>query len=456
MMSLAAAAPKLNAQVIGNDVTFTRVTTDSRNLRAGDLFVALRGERFDGHDFVGDVFAAGAAAAMVEQDYGARPGPLLVVANTRLGLGHLAQAWRKDLELKVVAITGSNGKTTVKEMVAAILRAHCVQQGGTAMQVLATEGNLNNDIGVPLTLLRLSTAHRYAVIEMGMNHPGEIAYLAKLAQPDAALVNNVQRAHLGMFANIDAVADAKAEIFTGLRWDGVAVINADDPHAGLMRVRAAGMECLEFGLEKPAPISASFTLMEYGSRIELRTPRGTAQVQLPLPGRHNVCNALAATAAATALHIELPPIVAGLQAVQSVKGRLVRKRGVNGSVVIDDTYNANPDSAAAALQVLAQLSGEKIFVLGDMGEVGAGGAEMHAEIGALARSSGINRLYALGELSRQAAAMFGDGAETFDQVEQLLSALRPRLQAGSNVLVKGSRFMRMERVVEAIVESEVK
>lgn len=450
MMALSDAATTLNASVTGADVSFTGVSTDTRTLAPGDLFVALRGERFDAHDFVPEALARGACAAMVRSDFSLARGdaPLLRVADTRIGLGQLAAAWRKRWRGKLVAITGSNGKTTVKEMVASILRA-----GAGENAVLATQGNLNNDIGVPLTLLKLRANHRYAVIEMGMNHAGELEYLSRMAAPDVALVNNVQRAHLGMFADIGAVARAKAEIFVGLpRGAGVAVINADDQHAALLRTLTQDYECLEFGLEKPAPIRASYTLHVNGSEMAVTTPKGAFQIRLPLPGLHNVRNALAATAVAFAVRQELNSIAAGLERVASVKGRLVRKAATNGATLIDDTYNANPDSAAAAIAVLAAAPGERILVLGDMGEIGADAAELHAEVGARARAAGIEHLFTLGELSRSASAAFGGHGAHYTELTALTSALRAMLRPEVTVLVKGSRFMAMERVVEALAE----
>ncbi len=452
MMNLHEAASAIGAQVLGADAAFTSVSTDTRSIVPGALFVALKGERFDGHAFLPQAIAAGAVAAMVQREAvpQASVAPLLIVEDTRLGLGALAAYWRKRSNAGVVAVTGSNGKTTVKEMIAAILRAYCVAHGGTEDQVLATIGNLNNDIGVPLTLFRLTPSHRYAVIEMGMNHPGEIGYLSKLACPRVALVNNVQRAHLGMFESVEGIAQAKGEIFQGLDFDGVAVINADDPHAGLMRLLAGDRECLEFGLEKPAPISARYELREFGSHVEITAPSGEAHVALQQPGLHNVRNALAAAAVGIALGIDLGSIATGLNRMTAVKGRLVRKAGLNGAVVIDDSYNANPDSVRAAIEVLAAAKGTKILVLGDMGEIGGEGPQMHAEAGEAARNAGIDALYALGNLSAQAAAAFGHGALHFSGAHELIDALQPRLQVGATVLVKGSRFMAMERVVDAI------
>jgi UDP-N-acetylmuramoyl-tripeptide--D-alanyl-D-alanine ligase len=455
MMTLLQAAQAIGAQASGANVPFIGVSTDSRNVAQGDLFVALKGERFDGHEYIRTAMSFGAVAAMVDhswpdQDLGL---PLLRVDNTRLGLGRLAHTWRALNNTPLVAITGSNGKTTLKEMVAAILRAELwgngVDDGADAL--LATEGNLNNDIGVPLTLLKLRKQHRFAVIEMGMNHPGEIEYLSNMTSPDVAVINNAQRAHLGLLGTIEAVAHAKGEIFAGLRPDGVAIINADDPHAYVWRELTGSRKRVEFALSQPAAVSARYSLTVFGSHIDFQTPQGEISTQLQVPGTHNVRNALAACAVALAFKVKPVSISAGLRAFAGVKGRMQRKSGINGAILIDDTYNANPDSAMAALDVLAQFQGTKIFVLGDMGEVGPDGNAMHAAIGQYAQQSGVDRLFSLGELSHQAAAKFGNGSALYVRAEDLIANLRPLLKTGVTVLIKGSRFMHMERVVNALV-----
>lgn len=446
MLSLRETAGALNAERHGGDVVFARVNTDSRAIQPGDLFVALRGERFDGHEFVAQAIAQGAVAAVVEEVAEGWQGiPLLRVADTRRGLGALAAFWRARFAIPLVAVTGSNGKTTVKEMIAAILRT----ASGTGESVLVTRGNLNNDIGMPLTLLGLRDGHRFAVIEMGMNHPGEIAGLTAIACPDVALVNNAQAAHLAGLGTVREVALAKGEIFQGLKSDGVAVINADDAHAGLWRELAGGRRAMTFGLAQPAEVSARVQAGPYGSELELRTPQGTVLVSLRIPGEHNVRNALAAAAAATALGVDPAAIAAGLSGFTGVGGRLQRKEALHGATLIDDTYNANPDSVAAAIAVLAAVPGRKVLVLGDMGELGRGAPELHAEIGRRARDAGIDRLFALGDLSRHAAAEFGRGGRHFEYIEDLLAELENLLAPEVTVLVKGSRFMRMERVVRS-------
>ena len=453
MMPLGEAATALNASGIGADVIFTGVSSDSRTVAPGELFVALRGERFDGHAFLGAAQERGAIAAMVDQQPGVRNQrlesvtlPLLAVPDTRRGLGQLAAYWRRKFTIPLVALTGSNGKTIVKEMLASILRQHC---GPAQPAILATEGNLNNALGVPLTLLKLRAQHRYAVIAMGMNHPGEIAYLAGLAAPNVALVNNAGSAHVGLLGSVEAVARAKGEIFQGLGPRGTAVINADDPFADLWRKLAGSRRIVDFGLERKAAVSAGYQLEGFGSRLILRLPQGETLVLLQVPGQHNVRNALAAAAAAVALDVAPAAIAAGLAAFKGVKGRLQRKQCLHGAILIDDTYNANPDSVRAALAVLATAQDEKILVLGDMGELGEGAAKFHADIGAAARQAGVNAMLALGELTIQAVAAFGPEARHFERIEDLLAALGKRLAPGITVLVKGSRFMQMERVVNS-------
>lgn len=451
MMNMARVAQVLNARLVGPDVEFNAVTTDSRKISIGDLFIALRGENFDGFEFVAGALEQGAVAAVVNADSYARnaamlnPGSsILVVEDTRQALGKLAAYWRKQFAIPLVGITGSNGKTSVKEMLASILRA----QAGDNQAVLATQGNLNNDIGLPLTLLKLDASHRYAVIEMGMNHPGEIDYLTHLAVPDVAVVNNAGSAHLEGLGTVESVARAKGEIFAGLAPQGTAVINADDDHAALWRELAAGHHLLTFGLEHAADVSAKWQVQGYGSRLKINTPQGICSVELQVPGVHNVRNALAATAAAIALNVPLAAIASGLNSFGGVAGRLQRKAALRGAVLIDDTYNANPASLHAALEVLANAQGQKILVLGDMGELGAEAARMHAEIGAEAQHLGIQKLFALGDLSSYAVDEFGEGATHFKRIEDLLAHLEQHLDTDCTVLVKGSRFMKMERVVQ--------
>jgi UDP-N-acetylmuramoyl-tripeptide--D-alanyl-D-alanine ligase len=369
---------------------------------------------------------------------------LLQVADTRLALGELARQWRSRFSIPVVGVTGSNGKTTVKEMLAAILAG----QG----PVLATQGNLNNDIGVPLTLARLAAEHRSAVIEMGANHSGEIAYLARLVRPTVGIVTNAGPAHLEGFGSLEAVARAKGELFAALSETAVAVINADDRFAPLWQELAQGRPVLSFGLEAAADVTATYMPTQGGMQLQLSTPRGSIEVHLPLLGRHNVINALGAAAAALAAGADLVQIRAGLEGLASVSGRLQCKRRTDGGLVIDDTYNANPASLHAAIDVLREFPGERWLVFGDMGELGDDTAALHAEVGAYASAAGIERLFTLGDLARRAAFAFGDRAQAFSDFEQLVSAVRGGLRANVSLLVKGSRRMGMERVVQALVD----
>jgi UDP-N-acetylmuramoyl-tripeptide--D-alanyl-D-alanine ligase len=444
MMSMREASAAIGARTMGEDVRFLSVSTDSRTLARGALFVALRGERFDGHRFLDAARDRGAAAAMVDEDSSAgSPGmPRLVLRDTRLGLGRLAAHWRGRFDIPLIAVTGSNGKTTVKEMIAAILRAHF----GDA-RVLATEGNLNNDIGLPLTLLGLRDAHRAAVVELGMNHPGETAALAAIASPTVALVNNAQREHQEFMRGVAEVAREHAAVFDALRESGVAVINADDEFAGYWRGLLSGRRVRDFGVERPAQVSGRRTP---GSMVELQTPEGRASIELHADGRHNVSNACAAAACALAAGVSLGAVAKGLAAFRPVSGRMQRLAARSGARLIDDSYNANPDSVRAAIDVLAAEPGTRFLLLGDMGEVGERGAEFHEEVGRYARERGVDRLYALGDLCRSAAEAFGKGARHFETVEELIAAARGEVVANTVALVKGSRFMRMERVVQAL------
>ncbi|WP_131111901.1 UDP-N-acetylmuramoyl-tripeptide--D-alanyl-D-alanine ligase [Sulfuricystis thermophila] len=449
MLTLSATALILNGIQTGRDVEFTSVGTDSRAITPGMLFVALTGERFDGHDYVEQALAAGASSALVRSDWAAAHPhlPLVGVNDTRRALGQLAAHWRSRFHIPLIGITGSNGKTTVKEMCAAILRADFGQHA-----VLATSGNLNNDIGMPLTLLKLHAPHRAAVIEMGMNHPGEIAYLTQIAKPTVAVVTNAQRAHLGGLGSVAEIARAKGEIFAGLSDDGVAIINADDPQAEYWRGLNAGRRIVTFGFSPEATVHGRWRPFGRGGELDLVTPRGDAHIMLPLAGEHNGRNALAAAAACFALGVPLAPIVRGLSGCTGTAGRLQHKRGLRGACVIDDSYNANPDSMRAAIDVLASLPGKRIFVMGDMGEVGEMAGQLHSEVGGYAKSQGIDLLFALGEKSAAAVHDFGSGGRHFTGVDALVRALKPLLDPDTTVLVKGSRFMKMERVVERIVE----
>ncbi|MDT3736651.1 MAG: UDP-N-acetylmuramoyl-tripeptide--D-alanyl-D-alanine ligase [Denitratisoma sp.] len=456
MMSLMEAALATGGTALYGNPRFEGVSTDTRTIASGELFIALKGGNFDGHEFVGAAAERGAAAAMVDRDWAAGRSsglPLLTVADTRLAFGYLGASWRARFDIPLIGVTGSNGKTTVKEMIAAILRARALSEGyDPELAVLATTGNLNNDIGLPLMLLRLHGSHRAAVIEMGMNHPGEIAYLTRLAQPTVALVNNAQRAHLAGLGGVAEVARAKGEIFDGLRSGGTAVINADDAFAGLWREMSAGHRLLTFGLEQPADVRGRAEPKALGSLLSIETPQGAIEVALAVPGLHNARNALAATAAALAAGASLAAVSAGLTSFAGVKGRLQVRPAAAGAVLIDDSYNANPDSVRAAIDVLASTPGRKILVLGDMGEIGGQAGQFHDEIGGYAKSQGVDQLFALGEHSELASRNFGAGGRHFADAEALLEALAPQLGADTVVLVKGSRFMRMERVADAVAD----
>lgn len=447
MMLLSEAAFALGVSHQGHNATFTHVGTDSRQVKEGELFIALRGLHFDAHQYLASAQANGAVAVMVdEQGQGSVPVglPFVSVANTRQGLTQLAYAWRTRFTGSLVGITGSSGKTSVKEMLTLILQKSCGQK------VLSTFGNLNNEIGVPLTLLRLRSEHRYAVVEMGMNHAGEIARLSSLARPDVALINNAGRAHIEHLGSQEAIARAKAEIYEGLHENAVAVINADDPFAALWQELAGKRKTLLFGLTPSAAVWATYELGEQQSLLRLRTPIGEAEMQLAVAGLHNVKNALAATAVAVALDLPLEVIAEGLRQYQGVKGRLQVQAALSGAKLIDDTYNANPESMRAAIDVLARIPGQRILIMGDMGELGQKAQACHAEVGEYAKASGIDHLYTLGLMAQQAGAAFGVGAEHFDQMTPLLEQVKKQLNPQSTVLVKGSRFMKMERVVEGL------
>jgi UDP-N-acetylmuramoyl-tripeptide--D-alanyl-D-alanine ligase len=441
-LMLSRIAALLGAPLVGADVRVESVSTDSRRIAPGSLFVALRGARFNGHRFLAQAQAAGAVAALVDG-----PGewtlPHVLVDDTRLALGRLAAALRSRLPVKVVGVTGSNGKTTVKEMTASILR----QLGPT----LFTEGNLNNDIGVPLTLLRLTGEHAHAVVEMGANHLGEIDYLARLARPDVGLVNNAGAAHLEGFGSQEAVARGKGEMFRALPPAATAVINADDAYAPLWREYAGSRRVVDFGIARSAAVTARAIA---GNRFVLRTPAGEAPVALPLTGRHNVMNALAAAAVATALGVPPARIASGLAATPAVKGRLDRRPALGGASLLDDTYNANPDSLRAGLEVLAAAPGERWLVLGDMAELGAGAEALHAQAGEWALAAGVRRLFAVGRLAPAAAERFGCRGECCADKTALIARLADALRPGVTVLVKGSRSSGMEQVVEALVAAD--
>jgi UDP-N-acetylmuramoyl-tripeptide--D-alanyl-D-alanine ligase len=427
-------------------IGFSSVSTDTRTLAPGALYVALRGERFDGHDYVAAAREGGAAAALVERLVDVDL-PQVVVADSRRALGLAAAQWRARFSLPVIAVAGSNGKTTVTQMIASILATAHGDKGR-----LATRGNLNNDVGVPLMLWQLARQHRAAVFELGMNHAGEIAYLAGLVRPTVALVNNAQREHQEFMRSVEATAYENGEVIAALPLseDGVAVFPADDACTPIWRQIAGTRRVIDFALEADAVVTATYTLRADGARVSMATPLGLVDVDLAVTGVHNVRNALAAAACAIGAGIDAASIAEGLRAFRPVAGRGVRLTTSEGGLLIDDTYNANPDSVRAAIDLLAGFEGERVLVLGDMGEVGERGPEFHREVGAHARERGIDALLALGPMTRDAVDAFGDGAVHCADVDSVQAALRPRLGPSVTVLVKGSRFMRMERVVQAL------
>ncbi|MDH5651524.1 MAG: UDP-N-acetylmuramoyl-tripeptide--D-alanyl-D-alanine ligase [Gammaproteobacteria bacterium] len=444
-LHLSEAAVATGGEVMGADVLFTGAGTDTRTIKSGELFIALRGPNFDGHDFVQQAQEKGATAVLVDHAMDIDI-PMLVVKDTRIAMGKLAHAWRKRFNIPVIAVTGSNGKTTVKEMLASIF--------SETGQVHATKGNLNNDIGVPLTLFELGEQHGSAIIEMGANHAGEIAWLVGLADPDVAVITNAGAAHLEGFGSLEGVARAKGEIYQGLSEKGYAVINADDRFAPLWREFAAPRQRIEFGLNDHHDVTAVYTPAMDGNAITVTTPHGEVQIKLTLLGRHNVMNALAAISAAIVMDVALDDIKAGLEKMRPVPGRLQIKPGINQSRVIDDTYNANPSSVQAALDVVCSFPGRHFLALGDMGELGGDAAAMHRRVGEQAREKGLHGLYTTGELAANAADAFGAAAFRFATQSEMIAALQNDLQADTTLLVKGSRRARMEKVVDALIITE--
>jgi len=441
-MRVSHAAEALGAQALGGDTEFVGASIDSRRVEGGQLFVALRGSRVDGHDFAAAAFARGAAAAMLERPV-VPQAPTLLVENARAALARLAADWRRRFPVPLVAVTGSNGKTTVKEMIAAILRVDG--------PVLATRGNLNNELGVPLTLLELDAEHERAVLELGANRPGEIAALAGLVAAKVGVVTGVAPAHLEGFGSIDAVARTKGELFEHLLADGTAVINADDAYAGLWQGLAGTRSRLTFGLARPADVSATWCVEHGRTRMVLLTPEGSVEASMALLGRHNVMKALAASAAALAVGASVEAIRTGLARVAPIGGRLEPRSGRRETRIIDDTYNANPGSLRAALEVLAEYPGAHWLVLGDMAELGANASDYHREAGTLARVLGVERLFAIGEFTRETVDTFGEGGQHFASRTELAEALADELAPEVTVLVKGSRSMRMEEVIAALL-----
>lgn len=439
-------AGPLGGRLAGTDATFTAVGTDSRTVRPGDLFVALTGPRFDGHDYLADVASKGAVAALVERACPEVAIAQLVVPDTRVALGQLGALNRDAFAGSIAAITGSSGKTSVKELLASILRAAFGER-----TVLATRGNLNNELGVPLTLLELAPTHRAAVIELGASRVGEIAYTVGLTRPHVALINNAGSAHVGEFGGPEKIVEAKGEILDGLAADGVAVLNRDDPAFDTWKARAGGRKLVSFGLESPlADFYAGSIAYDLRGcpNFTLMGLAGSARVQLNLLGRHNVANALAAAAAAHALNVSIDHIVSGLESLQPVKGRAVAEMTAGGVRLIDDSYNANPASMCAAVDVLAGFTGRRVLALGDMGELGEWAEQGHRDVGAYAAGK-VDALYAVGPLMRHAVEAFGAGGRHFTDQSMLIAALQAE-RGATTILVKGSRSAAMDKVVAAL------
>ena len=453
-MMLSACAAIVQGKLIGKDVALTGVSIDARVIKPNQLYIAIKGHNFDGNDFVEQAEKAGAIAAIVHEGVSTLL-PHIVVEDTRVALARLAGAWRVSLSenensLSIVGVTGSNGKTTAKEMVAAIL--------GVKDAVLFTQGNLNNDIGVPLTLFRLTEQDRYAVIEMGANHIGEIAYTSHFAKADVVIITNAGAAHLEGFGSLEGVAKAKGEIVETLGEDGVAVLNRDDGYFNYWKSVAGNRKIISFGLSEEADVTAKVTKIgiknnSFVSTFDLFTAQGTAEVNLKLAGQHNVLNALAAAAATLALGIDLAQVKAGLEGIKPVVGRMQPLVGRLGSTVIDDTYNANSDSLRVGLDVLSQLEGRHWLVLGAFGELGPQSAKIHKGIAEVIKSSGVNRLFAVGADTKNTVQAFGLGATFYEKQEDLIAELKQEIRGDEVILIKGSRAQRMENVAAALVEN---
>ncbi|MCP4001815.1 MAG: UDP-N-acetylmuramoyl-tripeptide--D-alanyl-D-alanine ligase [Gammaproteobacteria bacterium] len=455
MGTLIRVAQDIDGRLQGPDASFESVSTDTRTIGPGQLFFALRGERYDARKFVADAADKGAAGAVVEQ-FAEVELSQIAVGDSRLALGLLARKWRQHFDLPVIGVTGSNGKTTVKELTASIMRVALSEHGDDV--VLATTGNLNNDIGLPLTLLGLRDFHKAAVIEMGANHPGEIAVLADIAAVNIAVITNAARAHLEGFGRIEDVAQTKGELLDALSGKETAILNRDDAFFSDWAARIGSAQLCTFGLSEDADVWAEQVQLVVNDgqpvfKFDLIAPAGRVAVSLPLAGQHNVMNALAAAAAALAAGATLNHVQAGLAASCNVPGRLRAFQVATGATVYDDSYNANPDSVSAAISFLEELSGEPWLVLGDMGELGPDSAALHRDMGELARDAGIHALFCIGDMSRETAAGFGAGARWFETAEALEKALRPELVEGRNVLIKGSRFMALDQLVGWIESS---
>ncbi|WKJ90835.1 UDP-N-acetylmuramoyl-tripeptide--D-alanyl-D-alanine ligase [Methylomonas montana] len=448
-LQLSEIAQAINGKLIGNDREIRATGIDTRTLQPGDLYIAIKGKNFDGHDFSDKAEQAGAAALLLERANSSTL-PQIIVADTHLALAELAGYWRRQLPVKIAGVTGSNGKTTVKEMIAAIFAS----QGPT----LSTQGNLNNDIGVPLTLMKLDASHRYAVIEMGANHPGEIAYTSRYAQADVSVITNVGAAHIEGFGNIDGVAKTKGEIIESLGENGIAVLNRDDAFYDFWQKLAGKRQTISFGFSNAADVRAeniatSLASEGFSTRFDLKTATDTLPIQLHLAGAHNVKNALAAATVALQFGISLQDIRHALEQLKPVTGRMQPLLGQKGNIVIDDTYNANPASLKAALDALDGCSGEAWLALGAFGELGPDSPAIHREMGELIKAKPVKRLFATGALAKHAVESFGAGGQFFDNQQQLIDALTAAVTGKETILVKGSRAQKMENVVAAMVNN---
>ena len=441
MMDMQIVAQAVNGLHFGENSWVRDVSTDSRRITDGCLFVALRGERFDGHQFVRDAVDSGAAGALVDQSMDVAV-PQVVVDDTEIALGQLAAKWRGRFDTPLIAVTGSNGKTTVKEMIGTIL--------GEEAPTLVSHGNYNNTVGLPLSLLRFRETHKFAVVEIGMNQIGEIRYLSKLARPDIAVITNAGLAHLEFLHSVQQVAIEKGSLLNGLNADGVAVLNRNDDQFDYWKKQADGRRVISFGLTANSDVYAQFKPLEFGSELRLTTELGVVEAELKLAGVHNVFNASAAVAAAIGAGVDVDKIAGGIGKMRAVSGRLQLRKHRAGGTLVDDTYNANPDSVAAALKVLGNFSGDRRLVIGDMFELGENAENFHREIGAQARATGIGRLYAIGELCKSAAKEFGRGATHYGNHNDLIQDLSQNLDSSTVILVKGSRGMRMEHVANAL------
>jgi len=428
-------------------LSFSGISIDSRSVTPGNLFIAIKGAQFDGHDFIHDAYKQGAALALVTRHVDCAI-PQLIVTDTTLALGMITSHWRQQFNLPLIAVTGSNGKTTVKNMIASILRTYCKRDDA----VLATSGNLNNHWGVPLTLARLSDTHRYAVIEMGMNHVGELDYLTHLAGPTAALITNIGAAHLeGVGGELLGVAKAKAEIFAGVQATGTVILNRDEPFYSMWHDMTRHLKACSFGLDATADIHGEqIEMLNTLQRFKVTTPFGNDTIELPLLGEHNVKNALAAIAACTALEVPIVAIKQGLSNLHPEKSRLCLSVLPSGTKIIDDTYNANPDSFTAAINTLARFNATTVLVMGDMKELGAEAGKWHDLVGKKAKAAGITHLFTYGELSQLASLAFGNQAQHFSDRHALCDAVKKYCIENTTILIKGSRAMQMEKVVHCL------